>query len=122
VKNCDKRNGGISDAISALALDQLDRIAIGVCDPAGAQPAVEKIMDRCKHRRACCGDFGQRGIAVVCPQHDFDATPVARLQTMMICRGLDGRDAKRETVELELDVRRVARCRRAKRSTKPSFE
>ncbi len=39
---------------SAPALNELDRIAVGVRDPGCAQPAVEKIVGRRQHRCAAC--------------------------------------------------------------------
>lgn len=107
-------NAGV--APSPVPLNQLDRVAVGVGEPRGAQLAVEKIMGRREEGRALCDQISHRGIDVVGPENDLDrAAGTVRAKSVMRAGRLDGRDAERKAVELELDMARRAGRRRAER-------
>ena len=64
---------------STSALHELDRIAVRIFDPRGAELAVEKIVGRRQHGRAAGGERAERRVGAVGPQHDLDAAAAVML-------------------------------------------
>src|SRR5271170_1631402 len=100
-------------------LNELDRVAVRIGNPRGAQLASEKVMRRGKNRRAV-GDQGvQCGIGVVGPQNNFNP-PSFSFRTKAVVRSgrLDRRNSEIKAVQVELDMGGVARRRSPKRFNK----
>jgi hypothetical protein len=100
-------------------LNQLDRVAVRIGDPSGAQFAVEKVMGRREQRRPLGDQGAQCGISVIGPNNDFNPAPFSfRAKAVVLSRCLYRRNSESEPVQLELNMAWFARGQSAKRLDK----
>ncbi len=88
-------------------LHELDRIAVGVGGPGGAEATGEEVVWGAERGGAVGGEPRVVAIDVIGPEHDLDRPPAEmRLEPVVCDRCLDRGDAELEVVEAELDVDR----------------
>ena len=94
---------------STSSLNELDGVAVRIGDPGGAQPTFEKVMRRREQRRTPGDQSVHCGIGVVGPENDLDPAPFSlRPKAVMRPGSVYCRDSERESIQLELDMRRFA--------------
>jgi hypothetical protein len=103
---------------TSAALDELDRVAVGISHPSGPEAAVEEVVRSRQQWHAGASKSGAVAIDVVNPEHGLDRVPGQIWTEALIGdRGVNGGDPDLEIVEAQLDVDRHARLRRSKRLT-----
>jgi hypothetical protein len=93
---------------STLLLNYLDGIAVRVGNPSRAEAAIQEIVNRREQRRTFGGQRIHGCVCVLSPEHDLDPAPVAVGVEAVPLRGLDGCNAKSESIQLKFDMGRRA--------------
>ena len=88
-------------------MKELDRVAVRISDPSGAQFAIEKVMGGREESRTLGDQGAHGGISVVGSKNDFDPAPFSfRTKSVVLFGCLYFRNSESESIQFELDMGR----------------